>query len=112
MKARLFRSSKGGWYLFGRNYNDKEDKAYCNVHFANNYAVEPQTTGDYIDVNIEEASCSSYKGKFGLTIFKYSILDTQKEEEHEEAINEYADKFGGETKVNNVVITQDELPFY
>lgn len=111
MKARLFRSSKGGWYLYGTNYKDKNDKAYCNIHFANNYAIAPNTTGDYVDVRIDEASCNSYQGKFGLTIFKYELLNESQVQPIEEE-NEYSQNFGGETKVDQITINPDDLPFY
>lgn len=107
MRIRLYRSSKGGWYLYGNNYKDKEDKAYCNVFFPSG-TDEPLTTGDYIDINIIEAKGTSYKNKFGLTIFKYEILDEtqlattpQQEAPQEEMIGK-----------QEIVITQEELPFY
>lgn len=93
MNARIYRSSKGGWYLYGTNFKDKEDKAYCNLFFPQN--SEPNTTGDYLDINIKEAKGNSYKNKFGLTVFKYEILEEGKKEESGE-----------------IVIDSDSLPFY
>ena len=89
MKARIYQL-KNGWYVYGTNYKDKEDKAYCHLFFPQN--SEPKTNGDYLDIDILEAKGTSYKNKFGMTIFKYEILEEEKKEE--------------------IVIDSDSLPFY
>lgn len=105
MSIRIYQS-KNGWYLFGTNYKDKEDKAYCNLFFPQNR--EPKTTGDYIDINILEAKGTSYKGKFGLTIFKYDIVDESQIKITEDEEKQH-DQQGS---VQEIHIEQEELPFY
>lgn len=102
MKMRVYRSSKGGWYLFGSNYKDKNDKAYCNVFFPQN--SEPNTNGDYAYLDILEAKGTSYKGKFGLTIFKYEFA----KEEATSQVEEPSQNVGS----GSLDISSDDLPFY
>jgi len=95
MKTRIFKSTKG-WYIYATNYKDKDDKAYMGLFFPQN--SEPTTNGDYLDIDIEEARFTSFKGKIGLTIFKYSNSDLNQE-----------DSKGLGSKFD---IKPDELPFY
>lgn len=81
MKQRIF--SKGqGWYISATNYKDQEDKCYINLYF-------PKQTAEPLyhdngrgfsskDIDIEEAKFTCYKGKAGLTVFKYTVLEDSK----------------------------------
>lgn len=103
MKQRIFKSSKGGWYVLGSNYQDKNDVAYLNLFFPEH--SEPQSNEKYIDIDILEGKFTSYKGKIGWTIFKY--LESKKEEKKEDT-----SKFGNsDVQVGNDTITSDDLPF-
>lgn len=99
---RVYHSSKGGWYLYGTNYKDENDKAYCNVFFPQN--SEPKTSGDYVDIIIHEAKGNSYKSKFGLTIFKYEFA----KEEANSQVEEPSQNVGS----GSLDISSDDLPFY
>lgn len=84
------------WYVVGTNYKDKEDKAYMDLFFLN--GTEPEFVPDKdgkcsYNISIEEGKFTSYKNKMGLTVFKYSIQNDA-------------------APVNNVVIEEEELPFY
>lgn len=61
--------SKGkyGWYTTAKNRNDKEDKAYVNLFFPKN--TDPADGTKEIDAIEWRLTC--YKGKVGMTIFKY-----------------------------------------
>lgn len=56
-----------GWYTTAKNRNDKEDKAYVNLFFPKN--SDPADGTGEIDVIEWRLTC--YKGKVGMTIFKY-----------------------------------------
>lgn len=76
-----------GWYTTARNHKDKEDKAYVNLFFPKD--TEPSQDTNCIDPL--EWSLSCYKGKVGLTIFKYKLIEESKKD---------------------VQIEPDALPFY
>lgn len=94
MKTRLFNRGNG-WYVSATNYKDKEDKAYMNVFFPKNSPDFHETEKGYdvLDIFVEEGAFNCYKGKIGLTVFKYSIAESPKQD----------------TKVR---IEEEELPFY
>ncbi len=108
MKQRIFNGGNG-WYISASNYKDKTDKAYMNVHFA--VCDEPEykpTDGNpftFIDIDILEQKYSSYKGKIGLTVFKYELIKPTNE------IPEM-DKQGKEYATQQIDIDVDSLPFY
>jgi len=79
-----------GWYTTAKNRNDKEDKAYVNLFFPKN--SDPADGTKEIDAIEWRLTC--YKGKVGMTIFKYSMIEDTKE---------YSP---------NVEIDEDSLPFY
>lgn len=79
-----------GWYTTAKNRNDKEDKAYVNLFFPKN--SDPADGTKEIDAIEWRLTC--YKGKVGMTIFKYSMIDDTEE---------YSPK---------VEIEPEELPFY
>ena len=58
---------KYGWYTTAKNRNDKEDKAYVNLFFPKN--SDPADGTEEIDAIEWRLTC--YKGKVGMTIFKY-----------------------------------------
>ena len=82
-----------GWYTTAKNRNDKEDKAYVNLFFPKN--TDPADGTEEIDAIEWRLTC--YKGKVGMTIFKYNV--NNKDE---------TGKFGNP----NVTIDSDSLPFY
>lgn len=104
MKQKLF--NKGtGWYISANNYKNKQDKAYMNVHFSRNHCVEPTYIDNgrgfsVMDVDIQEAMFTSYKGKVGMTIFKFEQLSDLEFD---------SSKFGGSIETN---IEPEDLPFY
>ena len=78
-----------GWYTTAKNRNDKEDKAYVNLFFPKN--SDPADGTKEIDAIEWRLTC--YKGKVGMTIFKYEPCAE-----------------GGLEK--DVKIEPSELPFY
>ena len=56
-----------GWYTTAKNRNDKEDKAYVNLFFPKNSDPADGTK----DIDAIEWRLTCYKGKVGMTIFKY-----------------------------------------
>ncbi len=86
---------KYGWYTTARNRNDKEDKYYVNLFFPKN--TEPADGTEAIDP--VEWTLTCYKGKVGMTIFKYNPVRKEKDD---------TEKFGNP----NVTIESSELPFY
>lgn len=96
MKQKIFSKGKG-WYISANNYKDKEDKCYINLYFPK--GTEPMYIDNgrgfsVKDIDIQEMKFTSYKGKAGVTIFKYSMIDDTEE---------YSPK---------VKIEPEELPFY
>lgn len=96
MKQKIFSKGKG-WYISANNYKDKEDKCYINLYFPK--GTEPMYIDNgrgfsVKDIDIQEMKFTSYKGKAGVTIFKYSMIDDTEE---------YSPK---------VEIEPEELPFY
>lgn len=86
---------KYGWYTTARNRNDKEDKYYVNLFFPKN--TEPADGTEAI--NPVEWTLTCYKGKVGMTVFKYNPVRKEKDD---------TEKFGNP----NVTIESSELPFY
>lgn len=78
---------KYGWYTTATNYKDKEDKAYVNLYFPKD--TEPMDGTEQI--NPIEWKLTSYKGKVGMTVFKYTLIEKQD---------------------NEVKVEPSELPFY
>lgn len=114
MKQKIFNQGKG-WYISATNYKDREDKAYMNLHFSKNHCFEPEYIDNgrgfsVQDIDIEEAIFTSYKGKIGLTIFKYELLTNIS------LLNEnepYTSNFGGNRDtLGDNIIEPDDLPFY
>lgn len=56
-----------GWYTTAKNRNDKEDKAYVNLFFPKNTVPADGTK----EIDAIEWRLTCYKGKVGMTIFKY-----------------------------------------
>lgn len=65
---------KYGWYTTARNRNDKDDKQYVNLFFPKH--TEPQDGTEQI--NPIEWTLTCFKGKVGMTIFKYEVEDNSK----------------------------------
>jgi hypothetical protein len=85
-----------GWYTTARNYKDKDDKSFVNLHFAKN--TEPMDGTECI--NPIEWGLNCYKGKTGITIFKYEVVDNS--------------NMGGDRadSYKSADIKPEELPFY
>lgn len=118
MKQKIF--SKGnGWYISCTNYKDEKDKAYLNLFFPQNTTPFYQDNGrgfSVKDIDIQEAKFTSYKGKIGMTIFKFEELselpvteqNMRQEINHQVPLNDGStDMFGGSS-----FIEPDDLPFY
>ena len=120
MKQRIFNRGKG-WYISASNYKDPDDKAYLNIFFPGNTDPAYRPTGDqgfvFIDIDIQEQKYTSYKGKIGLTVFKYEIIPNEGKLDEVDAQNndfaqqvrgtEYEKNFGAVGKVE-----PEDLPFY
>lgn len=99
MKTKIFNSGKG-WYISCTNYKDKEDKAYLNLFFPKDSEPTFDTKGKSycaLDIDVLEARFTSYKGRPGMTIFKYTVVEEKEDSK----------MFGGPS-----LIGQDDLPFY
>ena len=115
MKIRMF--NKGtGWYISASNYKDREDKAYANVHFSKNHCQEPKYIDNgrgfsVQDIDVKEGIFTSYKGKIGITIFKYDLLTNISMNEQNEP---YTSNFGGDRadSYQSLDIEPNDLPFY
>lgn len=81
---------KYGWYTTAKNRNDKEDKAYVNLFFPKN--TDPAEGTE--EITPIEWVLTCYKGKVGMTVFKYEIVN------------------GITTEGKDVKIEPDALPFY
>lgn len=121
MKVRLFNKGKG-WYESCSNYQNREDKAYINYHFANRTEPPYEDNGNgysVIDLDIIEWKHGAYNGKVNMTVFKYHILMNKPNESNmvddyghrvQVALNDgSSDMFGGSTED---IVKNDELPFY
>lgn len=120
MKQRIFNKGKG-WYISASNYHDKDDKAYMSVYFPNGTEPQYKPVGDneftFIDIDILEQKYTSYKGKIGLTVFKYEHIKSdskltevdKQNEEFAQAVKgtEYEKNFGAK-----VDLSPDDLPFF
>lgn len=107
MKQKIFNRGNG-WYISATNYKDKEDRAYVNLFFPKNTEPLYQDNPDGYeakDIDILDAKFTSFKGKVGMTIFKYTEIE-QKEEPA--VIHRKTDNMGGGV----VEIDTDDLPFY
>jgi len=106
MKTRIYRGQYG-YFIVAKNYKDKDDKQYVNIHFVE--GKEPMVTGDYIDINVIDGWLTCYKGKVGFTIKEYEISKSYSNDlSVEDGYELNTEKFGG--KIEN--ISPDELPFY
>lgn len=115
MKQLIFKNKKyDGWYIMANNYKDKEDVVFINIFF-------PKGTDKPIDcdrqwIDIVDAQFSCYKGKVGLTIFKYEYAKAPSKSDKPKKSNE--EKALEFAKDNNVQYTEeiatdtDNLPFY
>lgn len=77
MKQRIINKGKG-WYIIGSNYKDSKDMAFLDLFFPKNsepIAIPNDKGYASLLIDIEEAKFTSYKGKIGMTIFKYSMTD-------------------------------------
>ena len=111
MKITMFNRGKG-WYISASNYKDDTDKCYIDVYFPKNTGPEYEDNGRGFSVKqikVEEAKFTSYKGKPGLTIFKYSVTEEDQNEEFNRSLDgtKYADEFDPKVKIE-----EKELPFY
>lgn len=94
MKVRIFNRNKG-WYVPCVNWQDKEDKAYMNVHFPHRDEPIPDNVAMensgycFTDIDVLEAKFECYKGKISMTVFKYEPI------------------LNGEVKMNTNVYRQD-----
>lgn len=123
MKQRIFNKGKG-WYISASNYRDKDDKAYMNVHFAvcaePAYKATPDSEFVFIDIDIKEQKYTSYKGKIGLTVFKYDFIQEKGNglTEVDRQNNDFAESIQGTAYEKNfgaspsLEIAPDDLPFY
>lgn len=81
MRVKMFNRGKG-WYVICNNYKDDQDKAYLNLFFAghNEPSFIPNDRGFSVqDIDVEEAKFTSYQGKVGMTIFKYTMAKPRME---------------------------------
>ena len=117
MRQKIFNRGKN-WYIFATNYKDDQDTCYIDLYFPKGTAPEYIDNGrgiSSLDIDIEEAKFTSYKGKAGLTIFKYKLFEPrtdgveQSNRDFNESVRgtEYERNFGTHTE-----ISQEELPFY
>lgn len=104
MKTRIF--SKGqGWYISATNYKDQQDKCYINLYFPKNTEPMYMDNGRGFsskDIDILEGKFTSYKGKAGLTVFSYTVIENGEKDN-----DPGSSMFGAE----NVIDTND-LPFF
>lgn len=104
MKQTIFSKGKG-WYISATNYKNQEDKAYINLFFVKNTEPPYHDNGQGFSVkkiDIEEAKFTSYRGKVGLTIFKF-----------EEIVEDNSKMGGNRSDVGQSVdIDTDDLPFF
>lgn len=108
MKATIYNRGTG-WYITATNYKNKEDKTYISVFFPNNsdpMYVETKEGYDKRVINIAEGKFTSYKGKAGLTVFKYSEVND--DNNGMEQITRKQDNGGG----GYAEIKANDLPFY
>lgn len=109
MRIKMF--SKGrGWYVSATNYKDDKDKAYLNLFFVNH--TEPAYVDNgrgfsVMDIDILEGKFTSYQGKIGLTIFKYTMAEPRAEGEPSHEITIGRSNEGGQIDG----IEPDDLPF-
>lgn len=109
MRIKMFNRGRG-WYVSATNYRDENDKAYMNLHFANH--TEPSYIDNgrgfsVMDIDIQEAKFTSYQGKVGLTIFKYTMSEPRPEGDEPHTITIGSGNNGGE--ING--IDENDLPF-
>jgi len=106
--------SKGqGWYISASNYKDQNDKAYINLFFPKNTEPFYQDNGrgfSVMTIDIQEAKFTSYKGKAGLTIFKYEECEARTDNQPKavETITTQTNYGGGGYEE----IKEEDLPFY
>lgn len=111
MKQKIFSKGKG-WYISANNYKDKEDKCYINLYFPK--GTEPMYIDNgrgfsVKDIDIQEMKFTSYKGKAGVTIFKYSMIEDNESFTESVKGTEYAKNFGA---TQSIEIDESELPFF
>lgn len=103
MKLRIFNKGKG-WYVSAKNYKDDTDKAYMNVYFTRDCGepvyIESDKGYSVIDVDVLEATFTSYKQKIGMTVFKYVPLNNIDLEDTSKFEHTYEN------------IKPEDLPFY
>lgn len=107
MKQRIINKGRG-WYIIANNYKDNRDVAYLDLFFPK--MSEPQPIANEkgyatLLIDIEEAKFTSYKGKVGMTIFKYSIPDVADEGYQQTLTNDGRSVTGHIEDIDN-------LPFY
>ncbi len=105
MKIKIFNKGKG-WYVSASNYKDSNDKAYMGLFFPYGEPTYQENEKGYsvIDIDIQEAKFTSYKGKIGLTVFKYELFSNIDLEDNS--------KFGGSRDgLGDNLFEDDDLPF-
>lgn len=108
MKQTIFSRGRG-WYILCTNYKDDKDKAYLDLYFPQREDPDYQDNGKGYcmkKIDILEAKFTSYKGKIGMTVFKYvEVFEDRKED---------TKKMGGNRSDlgREINIEQEEFPFY
>ena len=103
MKQTIFSRGRG-WYISCTNHKDEKDKAYLDLFFPQHEDPEYQDNGKGYQmkkIDILEAKFTSYKGKIGMTVFKYvEVQDDNR-------------KMGGNrsNSTKDLDIDTDDLPF-
>lgn len=95
---KLYIKSKGnGWFTVANNYKDKDDSTTVGLYFPKDTEPSYEETEDgkayTIAIDPQEFKLTCYKGKVGMTIFKYEVVAEEKLD-------------------RNVKIDSDALPFY
>lgn len=87
-----------GWYTTAKNYKDDKDKQYVSLYFPKGSEPGEDTKA----INPKEWKLTCYKGKVGMTIFSYEIMD------------EDNSMMGGDraNSGESIGIDSDALPFY
>ena len=113
MEQTIFNKGNG-WYISASNYKDQNDKCYISLFFPHNTDPWYEDNGRGFSVkviDIEKAKFTSYKGKAGLTIFKYTEPEVRTDNQPKEAV-ETITRQQNESGGGYEEIKQDDLPFY
>ena len=116
MKTIIF--SKGrGWYISCSNYKDPKDKAYIDLYFPKDPEPPYKDNGKGFSVkaiDIQEGKFTSYRGKAGLTVFKYEEVEIQQRQAQNQPQKQDNRNMGGSRSNigEDLGIDSDDLPFY